>query len=384
MSKVAIVQNRIHKGGRLQVILAIVEVLNSFGITPDLLTFHSQISESEIRSHYGKKITCDVREIFVNPRIPYEWNILLFNTLLSLYKREYELFINSSNSSLFLPKDIPLISYIHYPRKDRVLSGMKSINFPDGKMKSWFDIEDLSRILVRPFYYLERLNRPQETLIANSRFTRRKTLQHYPLSRQEVRVIYPPVRLAQGTSVSASGKEEKSVVTLGRFSAVKRQLEQIQVASELEDFTFYLVGFVKPGSGYYQRCQALINEDNIGNVHLVPNAAYDEMAAILRKARFFLHSNRNEPFGITTVQAIAHGCIPVVHDSGGQKEIVPNPELRYSDVEEAVEIFKRLSQQDNRELQELLNPLEQNSAQYSEEQFRDNMREVLTAQIRRL
>jgi glycosyltransferase involved in cell wall biosynthesis len=37
-----------------------------------------------------------------------------------------------------------------------------------------------------------------------------------------------------------------------------------------------------------------------------------------------------EHFGITVAQAIAHGCVPIVHDSGGQVELVTNPALRFS------------------------------------------------------
>ena len=34
---------------------------------------------------------------------------------------------------------------------------------------------------------------------------------------------------------------------------------------------------------------------------------------------------------MSTVEGIAAGCIPIVHDSGGQREVVPNDELRFRD-----------------------------------------------------
>jgi hypothetical protein len=41
---------------------------------------------------------------------------------------------------------------------------------------------------------------------------------------------------------------------------------------------------------------------------------------------------------MTTVEAIAHGALPLVHNSGGQREIVPLADLRFEDHE----IFEKL------------------------------------------
>jgi glycosyltransferase involved in cell wall biosynthesis len=54
---------------------------------------------------------------------------------------------------------------------------------------------------------------------------------------------------------------------------------------------------------------------------------------------FYTHSV-SEPFGITTVQGIATGCIPIVHNSGGQIEIVEDELLRYNNEAEIPEKIK--------------------------------------------
>ena len=51
---------------------------------------------------------------------------------------------------------------------------------------------------------------------------------------------------------------------------------------------------------------------------------------------------REEPFGITTVQGIAAGCIPIVHNSGGQKEIVQDVDLRFESEHEIPGIIRSL------------------------------------------
>ena len=38
----------------------------------------------------------------------------------------------------------------------------------------------------------------------------------------------------------------------------------------------------------------------------------------------YIHCAENEHFGITIVEAMAAGCVPIVHDSGGPREIVTN------------------------------------------------------------
>ncbi len=43
-----------------------------------------------------------------------------------------------------------------------------------------------------------------------------------------------------------------------------------------------------------------------------------------------------EHFGISIVEAMALGCLPIVHDSGGMREFVP-AQYRYTSIEQAAE-----------------------------------------------
>ena len=47
--KVAIIQNRLQRGGRLQVMIYMIKVLSDEGITPDILTLSSRISDDDIK-----------------------------------------------------------------------------------------------------------------------------------------------------------------------------------------------------------------------------------------------------------------------------------------------------------------------------------------------
>jgi hypothetical protein len=59
----------------------------------------------------------------------------------------------------------------------------------------------------------------------------------------------------------------------------------------------------------------------------------------LKTTKFFLHPNINEPFGIATVESILSGCLSLVHNSGGQIEIVPIKELRFNAIDEIGELL---------------------------------------------
>jgi hypothetical protein len=66
-------------------------------------------------------------------------------------------------------------------------------------------------------------------------------------------------------------------------------------------------------------------------VIFLPNASDAQVKEEFSRARFYVFPAVNEHFGMTTPEAIAGGAIPFVHDSGGQREIVPIEQLRFSD-----------------------------------------------------
>jgi len=373
--RVAITQNRIQPGGRFHVIIALVKLLNELGIKPDILTFKSRISKSEIINKYGENIDFNLLEIFHDVRLPFELHILFFNFTCRLYLKNYDLTINSNNTSFGLPQKINLISYTHYPRKDRLMSNYVSTHFPDGEKKSWFKPLQFFNNFVSFFYkFNHRLNQ-NESVLANSEFSALAIKSNYSTSKNKIEVIYPPIKIEP--PLNNNQKSNKNVVSVARFAPDKRQLEQIEIAEHLRDFTFHIIGFVKENDNYFENCKKAIEEKNLSNVKLYPNIRFEEMQSILNDAMFFIHNLRNEPFGITTVQAIAKDCIPIVHNSGGQKEIVNNENLRYNSVEEAVQILKEFSAKELDELKQIQKILSENIKKFDESNFINKMKDVL-------
>jgi glycosyltransferase involved in cell wall biosynthesis len=109
-------------------------------------------------------------------------------------------------------------------------------------------------------------------------------------------------------------------------------------------------------------------------VGLIPNISQPYFKKLLKKSKYFIHTRKNEHFGISIAEAIAAGCIPLVHNSGGQKEIVPLDELRFDSIDEAIEKFKTISDSDEDKYR---NYLQNHILQFSQEKFAINFNDFI-------
>lgn len=343
--KVGIVQNKIIYGGRLSVIVGIIEVLNQRGIIPDVITFQTEISPSEISTRYGSKIDFNIRRInSVLSKIPGEANIIAFNHALHKIYTNYDYFINSNNTSFLMPSQIPIFSYVHFPRIARLKSRLISIHHPQGPIKTWIDKEGaiLKGIgLLYSFHSLKENN----YVIANSKYTLSYIRKYYPSFHQHIPVIYPPVK-TNSVAVIPFQERDDAICSIGRFCEEKNQLAQIRLAKQLPDLQFHLIGFSGENNAYLDTCRNFASKNNINNVHFYVNVSFNKKCNILKTAKFFLHPNINEPFGISTVESVLSGCLSLVHNSGGQIEIVPIKELRFNAIDEIGELLVNFKESD--------------------------------------
>lgn len=379
--RVAICQPYIILGGRLQVILGIVRALNNLGIEPDILTAGTSFNPEKIAASYGQDLRFKFR--FINQHLPWktlfvDYQVALFNRSLEKIASQYDLLIDSGNSQLFLPTSIPVISYIHFPSEYLLRMKNLSLHIPDHQM-SYPVIRKIARAFIRPVYRRNSRFIDGRTIVCNSKFTENAFCEMFPKAAGQTRVIYPPVALAQYRCLP--GSREHSVVSLGRFAPDKGQLEQIRLAESMPGLEFHFMGFVNAPK-YFEACQDYVTLNHLSNVHLHPDIPFEDMIALMKTARYFLHTMHNEHFGITAVQAIAAGCLPIVHDSGGQKETVPFGELRYTSLDQVPAIIKNLENWPVNELNRMVAKLQQNAEENFEEsvftrRFMELLEEVL-------
>jgi len=368
--KVAILKNRVYKGGVSQVLASMIKVLNENGIIPDILTFRSNITSEIISKDYGQEIRFNIVPIFFDVKMPYEWNFIFFNFISRFYVGPYDLLINSNNSSFLAPRRRKTITYIHFPRKARAVSKLKSLHMPEEGNKNILDIKTDPFFIADILYRMNNRFGNNESLICNSEFTRKMILENYISDPEKIKVLYPPVSIP--SEIKNTGKKPRSVVTLGRFSPEKRQLEQIEIASRLPEFEFTLIGF-KGDPEYFGECERMIRSKNLTNVKLSPDISFEEINAILDTSMYFLHNVRNEPFGISTVQALAKGCLPMVHASGGSLEIVRDEKLCFQNISDCIVKLKEL---DDAVSQNRYSPESFQLSRYSMLQFENSFRQI--------
>ncbi|MDZ7690397.1 MAG: glycosyltransferase family 4 protein [Balneolaceae bacterium] len=347
---------------------------------PDLVTLKSKVTPEIAAEKYNMDVHFRVREILTDVRIPYEWHIILFNKISQNYLQDYDLVINHNNTSFLYkrPEAQKMVSYVHFPRKARGISNAVSIHRPNGPKKKWYHFRSDAFKLSSLAYRFDTAVDPEERYLANSEYTKQVLLDHYDLPSDQIEVLYPPVGI--NGEMGSAKKDESLIITLGRFSPEKRQLEQLKIARKLPQLNFKIMGFLS-NQDYFRRCIDYLNDHQIKNAELMPNLPYDTLMKILDRAGLFLHSLQNEPFGITTVEAISHGCIPIVPDSGGQKEIVPIEELRYGSSSEAVKLIAKAAKKSEEEKDRLRNHLFEGIRQFEtpnfEEQFNNLLNQVL-------
>lgn len=164
--------------------------------------------------------------------------------------------------------------------------------------------------------FLRFLGDASETIVANSKFTQ-GIIEKY-LGKRSL-VVNPPVT----PNITMSGvnwRDRKNrVVTISRFRPAKG-LEIIpEIASHVKNCEFVLIGIFDKES---ERCLERISEEIEtlgvqGRVRIFKNKPHSFASAALSTAKVFLHTQKTEAFGMSIVESMAAGCVPIVPRTGG-------------------------------------------------------------------
>jgi len=221
------------------------------------------------------------------------------------------------------------ISYIHFPHLNRY-------NFTN--TFPYLSSPRLNQAGTLPYVVLEKklVNYDKRLVLANSHYTAAEVKK---CSHKTTHVLYPPfaqVILDQGKKAKKT-PQEKLVVTVSRLDSNKH-LERIPLiaAQTPRDVHFAAVGRMYNESPLSSLKALTKKMDLSDRVKFYPNASAEQKNDLLRRAKLYLHTMEGEHFGISIVEAMAMGCVPIVHDSGGMREFVPE-RFRYRNIEDAAQ-----------------------------------------------
>ncbi|MEM1623950.1 MAG: glycosyltransferase [Sulfolobales archaeon] len=146
-------------------------------------------------------------------------------------------------------------------------------------------------------------------------------------------VVHPPVNVERYLSLARNPEREDLVITVGRIERGKRQHVIPAIARETPGVRYAIIGAIGQ-TDYFQYVKRLLKRLGVEErVKIYTNLSESHKVRLLSRAKVYLHTMKYEHFGISVVEAMAAGAIPIVHRySGPWVDIVSQLEkdIRYS------------------------------------------------------
>ncbi|MFE6794627.1 glycosyltransferase family 4 protein [Paenibacillus chitinolyticus] len=188
--------------------------------------------------------------------------------------------------------------------------------------------------------YLDfRYKNSYDYFMTNSEFTNhwQESIWH---TRHKNKIIYPPVFFTEALRDREFNQKKNIILSVGRFFVGAHNKKQdelvdfyIENSSRLKGWEFHLVGALSNYPEDIEYVEKIKSRIEGYPIYLHLNAPLSELETLYREAKIFWHATgynekddlfpeKMEHFGITTVEAMSYGVIPVVIRKGGQPEIV--------------------------------------------------------------
>lgn len=193
-----------------------------------------------------------------------------------------------------------------------------------------------------------------EKNICNSRFTKGFIDKEYGVKSI---VIYPPIDVKK----IKPARKENLIIFIGRFSQLTQAKHQDVLVkafkaffdSGFKDWKLALAGGTEVGvDDYVEELRELTKGYP---VRILENLSFNQIKELYGKAKIFWSASgfginetkepeKVEHFGMTVVEAMAGGAVPIVFSAGGHKEIITDGEngFLWSDEEELLKKTKNL------------------------------------------
>jgi glycosyltransferase involved in cell wall biosynthesis len=307
------------RGGGERLAVATIKAISSMGIDVELSTLEKPDMQL-IHDAYGTSIEADLKKIrtlniFQKYR-PRNCNVIV-NThgdMLPFYHHDF----NKKNA----------ITYCHYPIASHLidcadpdysaaLQNMCLLSMTPSLQNTYYNA-------ARTAYIKMIVN---STVLTNSNFSRKAILKSFGV---DSAVLPPPVDVdIFRNACLTSNSRDDSILVISRFHPSKKIENVIHLAKLLHQnelgTEMNIVGNMLPdGVGYFNYLKNLVKHYELENfVRFEINLRFDRLLDLMRRSKVYVHPLPGEPFGISTVEAMSAGIIPVVPDIGGHTEFVP-------------------------------------------------------------
>lgn len=288
------------KGGGERYILTVAAIYAENHQTDLLLPTHLHTLDPEVfKNDISKRLGVDLKNVrFVHAPIGKGSKIIDRYFFL----KRYDFLFAVTDGSIFLASSKKNILHIQTPLE---VHPAKS-KWGKIKLKSWGKV------------------------VYNSEFTKKYSQKNWPIPST---VIYPP-GLIDGIKPL---KKKDIILSAGRFFGFLREKKHLLMIEtfikmfregSIDSWQLHLAG--SAGEGDLQYLEELKQAAAGYPVIFHPNIPFDDLAFLYGQAKIYWHAmgvgetdpTKMEHFGITTVEAMAAGCVPIVIRKGGQIEIV--------------------------------------------------------------
>lgn len=316
MMKIAVAHHSLNiPGGAEKLCLSLVEALRNKGHDVSLITVE-KTDWRVVQNAFGSVVLPNDEKYVITGRISKKLSsvpvssayflIFVLQLLATRQKNEYDLIINTFGDVV---DSIADITYVHFPLR-------AALSF--SQIPAFASVSTWKRIA--PIYdavasLLDKM--APGYLLTNSKFTQeiiRTALQRNSL------VIYPPVNTETFSSKCFRERKQGHTVVVVASYTPKRHLEQVPLIAKYSKFAKFVVmgkadEYSPPTLKKLRDYMSRLHVEN--RVTLLENVPFKEFLEVLSEAKVYLHIMPQDHFGISVVEGMASGCVPVVHRSGG-------------------------------------------------------------------
>lgn len=311
-------------GGAELVALNMAEVLKQHRYEV-IVSSNKRLDKTKIKQFYGKNVHIDAQIVFPFHMFPAynHYNIYTLALQSLILRLNCDILIDVYGITPFPWSDIL------YFQGSTILANSSSLNLRNSFFLPYFKF-------VKPFK-----NFHNKVILANSKF-KADFLKDYfrqngltpALAR--IDILYPPVatRFFRPQGSDWNKPRKNLSITISRIAPGKK-LEIIpHIASMSRNVFFIIVGSLYSRKTLHSILRLANRLGVRERVKVLTDVPQHELRALLWNSKVYLHTTRNEAFGISIIEGMSSGCTPIVHDSGGPTEFVPKS-LRYKTVAEA-------------------------------------------------